>query len=243
MLKIDLHLHTIASRHAHNTILEYINQAKKLRMKVIGISDHGPSDESTTADEVYFMVIGRIPKVINGIRVLKGIEANIIDSNGNLDISNDTVNRLDYVLANFHEGSIYKDQGIKKNTDAMIKTVRSGKINIISHPFHTAHFPIDITRVAEEACKNNVLLEIDLHYIDRHINKGKSLVYLGNIKEIVRIVKKNKKKIIVNSDSHNIWELADDRPLKKIQKEIGLTNNLIINNYPRELFRLLKINE
>jgi putative hydrolase len=41
MLKIDLHIHTIASGHAQNTILEFINQAKDLKMEVIGISDYG----------------------------------------------------------------------------------------------------------------------------------------------------------------------------------------------------------
>ena len=42
MMKVDLHIHTVASGHAHNTILEYLTMAKKLEMSVIGISDHGP---------------------------------------------------------------------------------------------------------------------------------------------------------------------------------------------------------
>ena len=47
----------------------------------------------------------------------------------------------------------------------------------------------------------------------------------------------------VNTDAHNIWELADDRPLKKIKKKIGLTDKMIINNYPKELLKQLNINE
>jgi len=223
--------------------LEYINQAKKLKMKVIGISDHGPSDDSTTANEVYFMTLERIPKKINGIRVLKGIEANIIDDKGNLDISDKTVNRLEYVMANFHEGSTYEDGGIKKNTEVMIKTIRSGKINVNTHPFHNHKFEIDIEKITKEACKNDVLLELDLQYIKKHINERNSLDHLENIKKMVKGVKRCGKKLIVNSDAHNIWELADDTPLKKIKKEIGLNDEMVINNYPKELFKLLKIDE
>ena len=89
MLKIDLHLHTIASGHAYSTINEYIVQAKKNRMKIIGLADHGPVCSETIISEVYFKLMDRIPRTINGIRVLKGIEANI-NNNGGIDISDPT---------------------------------------------------------------------------------------------------------------------------------------------------------
>jgi putative hydrolase len=243
MLKIDIHLHTIASGHAHNTILEYVMQAKKLKMRVIGISDHGPSDDTTTAGEIYFKLLERIPQKIEGVRVLKGIEANIIDNKGNLDISDKIADQLDYVMANFHRGSIYKNRGVGKNTEVMLKTIRSGKLNVITHLFDNETFPVDVEKIAEEACKKDVLLELDLQYIKKHINQRKSQEHLYNIKKMVKVAKKYKKKLIVNSDAHNIWELGDDSPLKKIKKEIGLTDNMIINNYPKELFKLLKIDE
>jgi len=240
MLKIDLHTHTIASGHAHNTILEYINRAKELKMTVLGISDHGPSDDDAIIKESYFKTMTRMPKRINGIRVLKGIEANIINTKGNIDISDKTVGSMDYVLANFHSECPYKNKGEKINTKAMISAIHSGKINIISHPFATEKFPIDIKAVSEAACKNNVLLEIDSAYLSGSKFKPSTI---PNLKVMIAIVKKYKMKVIIGSDAHNIWELADDAPLKKIKKEIGLKDNMIINNYPKELFTLLKIKD
>jgi predicted metal-dependent phosphoesterase TrpH len=35
MLKVDLHIHTVASGHAYNTILEYANGAKELKWKLL----------------------------------------------------------------------------------------------------------------------------------------------------------------------------------------------------------------
>ena len=92
--------------------------------------------------------------------------------------------------------------------------------------------------MSEEACKNNVLLELNLYYLSKSKNNPD---IIPNIKIMVDVVKQYKKKFIIGSDAHNIWELADDSSLKAIKKQIGLTDNLIINNYPQELFKLLKI--
>ncbi len=237
MLKIDLHLHTIASGHAYNTILEYINQAKKLKMKIIGISEHGPAGDIFIS-EIYFKVLYRIPRVIDGIMILRGAEANIINKKGALDISDKTIKKLDYVIAGFHEGTPYKNLGRENNTNTIINCIKSHKVNIISHPFKMDVYDIDIKKVSQTACDYGVLLEINTHYIDDHKIKPNTI---ENLIKMVEVVKKNNKKIIVNSDAHNIWELGDDRALKKIKNKIGLIDKLIINNYPKELLKLLKI--
>ncbi len=238
MLKIDLHLHTIASLHAYSTIYEYIIQAKKLKMKMIGISDHGPDVDSTLTDDIYFRTLDRIPDFIEGIRVLKGAEANIINSKGEIDLSEKALKKLDYVMANFHGVTNYKDGGKIRNTRAVINTIKSGKINIISHPEHMEIGDVDKQKVYETACENNVLLEINLSHIRPKKFTEQTVV---DYKKIVDVAKKYKQKVIVGSDAHNIWEMANDSNLKKIQKEIGLTENMIINNYPKELFKILRI--
>ena len=37
---VDLHVHTVASSHAYSTIYEYIMEAGRKGLKMIGISDH-----------------------------------------------------------------------------------------------------------------------------------------------------------------------------------------------------------
>ncbi|MCK9379162.1 MAG: PHP domain-containing protein [Candidatus Moranbacteria bacterium] len=240
MLKIDLHLHTVASGHAQCTLVEYIEQAKKLKMNVIGISDHGPNNAETLTTEVYFRTLDRIPDVVDGIRVLKGIEANVINEGGDIDVSDKLAERLDFVMASFHENAGYIDQGKEGNTKTLIKLIRSGKIDIITHPFNTKSYDVDMEKISEEACKNNVLLEVNFSYI-----KGRKLqsFTISNLKIIIDIVRRNGKKVILGSDAHNIWELGDDSSLTSIKEEIGLTDDLIINNYSEELFEFLGIKE
>lgn len=238
MLKIDLHIHTVASKHAQGTVYEYIQQAKELGMDAIGIAEHGPALQWNNADEWYFITLCRIPEYVNGVRILKGVEANVLDGKGNIDATDRMLKELDYIIVGFHEKTGYKDLGKKKNTEAMVRAIKSGKVDIVSHPFRTNIYDHDVKKVYEEACRHKVLLEINLDWIKEHKIRHDTL---QNLKDLVKTVKKHKQKVIVNSDSHNVWELGDDSSLKKIKKKIGLTDNLIINNYPKELFKLLNV--
>lgn len=236
-LTIDLHIHTILSGDSHSTLSEYIERAKKLKMKVIGISDHGPGINHVVSHN-HFRSLRRIPSNIDGVRVLKGIEANIIDTKGNIDLNDDILKTLDYTLASIHTGTPYKDKGVEINTLAYINAIKSGKVKIISHPFQT-EVETNIEPIAIAACENNVLLEVDLFYLKPFILNEKTK---AKLKKMIEIVKKYKKKVIVNSDSHNIWELGDDSILTdKLKKEIGLTDDIIINNYPKELEKFLGV--
>lgn len=238
MLKIDLHIHTVASADGHSTVLEYINQAKKLKMKIIGISDHGPGSKESIVPEVHFQTLYRIPEFINGIRVLKGVEANIINKKGNIDVSEYTIKKLDYVSANFHSETPYKNLGIKGNTETVINAIKSKKIKILTHPFWMKTYKVDIKKISEAACLHNVLLEINMHYFRDHKIMPDTL---ANVKTMVDVVKRLKMKVIVGTDSHTIWQLGDDANLLKYKKQIGLTDEMIINNCPKELLNCLNI--
>lgn len=240
MLKIDLHIHTIASGHAYNTILEYVTQAKKLKMKVVGISDHGPSLEGTTTNDIYFKTLSRLPLVIDGVRVLKGIEANIIDQSGKIDLDDKVVVTMDYVMASLHPYTPYKDKGSAGNTKAIINAIKGGKIDIITHPTLDKYFPYSVKEVCEAACQHDVLLELNLSSLSERLVRGNTM---ANMKLLVDTVKKHGQKLIVNSDSHSIWELADDSALTKIKKQLGLTDQMIINNHPKELFEYLGLSK
>ena len=235
MLKVDLHIHTLASEDAQNTLLEQITQAKKMKMKIIGISNHGPGNDVTPVSDVHFRAMARVPKYVMGIRILKGIEANILDIKGTIDVTDRMLERLDYVMAGLHFHTVYRDQGVRKNTQAVLNAMKSGKIQILVHPC-SRRFNVDIEKISQEACKRGVLLEINPHRLTNDIE-------IQNLVKMIEVVRKNRQRLIIGSDAHNIWELADDSRILKIKKEIGLTDNLVINNYPKELFKRLNIKE
>jgi len=73
-MKIDLHTHTIASGHAFGTVWENARAAKARGLEMIAITDHGPSMPGAS-NQLYFRCGDRIPRIIEGVKVLFGVES------------------------------------------------------------------------------------------------------------------------------------------------------------------------
>ena len=240
MLKIDLHIHSVASGHAMSSIMDNVRWAKENKMKVIAITDHGYGIKETNTDHAFFEAISRIPKKMSGIRVLTGIEANIMNSKGDLDVPTRILNKLDIVNVGLHLTDSYKKKDIKSHTNAVINALKKNRKSILTHSYFDQHYEIDIEKIAKAAIENNVLLEMNISCFNKSTFFNEKR-YMDNLKKILKIIKENKKKVIVNSDAHFHEEIGDDKILKKYQKEIGLTNDMIINNYPKELEKALGV--
>lgn len=233
MLKIDLHIHSIHSGHAYGTFYDILNEAARKKMKMIAITDHGPGLIGGTSI-INFKMGGRAPKTYKGVRILWGCELNPINAQGDLDLDERHQKQLDLVLVNFHRHAGYEDLGKKKNTEVIKKILKNPLIKILSHPTHP-QFEYDFEEVWNFAMDCGVMLELNLSYLVKKEND------LDLFKRMVAAVKARGKKLIVNSDAHFLHEIGDDSVLKKKWKELGLSKELIINNYPEELMKFLRI--
>src|SRR5512145_2794968 len=118
----DLHTHTIASGHAYSTVNELVTVAAAKGLSAIALTDHGPSLPG--GPHIYhFGAMRFIPGEIAGVRVLRGCEANITGLDGSIDIPENYLNRLEFVMAGFHEFAGFDSQGIRRNTEAMINAM------------------------------------------------------------------------------------------------------------------------
>jgi putative hydrolase len=157
-IEVDSHTHTVASGHAYSTLAENVQAAAARGMKLLAITDHGPAMPG--APHFWFFKNMRvIPRLLHGVGVLRGIEANIINFQGELDIDHETRQHLDIVLASLHE-PIITPATTSKHTEGVIKAMASGHIDIFAHGGNPS-FPIDIEEVAKAAAWYNVLVEIN----------------------------------------------------------------------------------
>ena len=76
MYPVDLHMHTVASTHAYSTLHDYIAEAQQKGIKLFAITDHGP-DMADAPHYWHFMNMHVWPRTVNGVGILRGIEANI----------------------------------------------------------------------------------------------------------------------------------------------------------------------
>lgn len=87
------------------------------------------------------------PRMVDGVGILRGIEANIKNRQGEIDCTGPMLDALDLILAGFHE-PVMAPSDKTTHTDAMIATISAGDVHIISHPGNPK-YPIDIAEVAK----------------------------------------------------------------------------------------------
>ncbi|MCS6037966.1 phosphatase [Klebsiella pneumoniae subsp. pneumoniae] len=158
MYPVDLHMHTVASTHAYSTLHDYIAEAKRKGIKLFAITDHGP--DMADAPHYWHFVNMRIwPRLVDGVGILRGIESNIKNIEGEIDCSGPMLTSLDLIIAGFHE-PVFPPQDRDTHTQAMIAAMASGKVHMISHPGNPK-YPVDIPAIAEAAARYQVALEIN----------------------------------------------------------------------------------
>jgi len=224
-MKIDLHIHSIASGHALSSVYEIISFAKDNGLTHIGITEHGPAMEGAP-HEGYFDVYTQFPNHLYDVNIYLGVEANILDINGKLDISSNTASYQKVISAGIHERTPYNYNDTISNTEAIINTITNSRCHIITHPYRE-HVKTNLSEIADAATKKGVLLEIN-----NRIFSSPSQELLDEYNRMIKIIKSNKGFVIIGSDSHILETIGDDSAIQKYASYIGLTDEVIINNKP-----------
>ena len=100
-LKIDTHTHSIASGHAYSTIYEMAEAAKRKNLQVLSITDHAPTMPGS-CHEFYFYNLKVIPRDYFDIPILFGVELNILDPEGKVDLHPELLKQMDIAVASIH---------------------------------------------------------------------------------------------------------------------------------------------
>ncbi len=236
-MKIDLHTHTVASGHAHSTIQEMAKSASEKGVEVLAITDHGPAMPGAPVVSNFYCA-DRIPKFIDSVRILFGVEANIINSDGEIDLPERVMNKLDFVMAGFHLKCGYEDLGVEENTEVMIKTMKNKYVKIISHPY-LHKMEVDIEKIALASIEHNVILELNASVF--YLNTIENNLVYDDIKKMVKILKNNGSKILINSDAHSSFEVGKfDAVLNRLD-ELGLEKSDLMNNDVDYIYEFLNI--
>ena len=112
-----------------------------------------------TCHRFYFDNLKVLPKLLHGVRILKGVELNIIDYEGSVDLPDSLIMELELVIASLHLPT-FTVGSVEQNTDALVNAMKNPYIHIIGHP-DDSRIPIDTKRLVEAAAQYKVMLEIN----------------------------------------------------------------------------------
>ncbi|MDR2803220.1 MAG: phosphatase [Treponema sp.] len=158
-IQVDTHTHSIASLHAYSTISELVNGAEKNGLKGFVLTEHGPALQGGLPHPYYFGNLQVLPREINGITLFKGVELNIMNEAGGLDLPEKYLKLLDFVMAGLHE-ACFTPSDKETNTRAMLAAIRNPYVDCISHPGNPV-YPIDYEEVVKTATRLGKALEIN----------------------------------------------------------------------------------
>ncbi|ABY92359.1 putative hydrolase [Thermoanaerobacter thermohydrosulfuricus] len=232
-LVLDTHTHTISSGHAYSTITENAREAYKKGLQLICMTDHGPKMPGA-AHLWYFGNLKVLPEKIEGVEILKGVEVNIMDEEGNLDLPEGILKKLDIVIASLHDVCFEPSDDIERNTKAIINAIKNPYVDIIGHPGNPI-YPIDIEKVLMAAKEYGKFIEIN--------NSSFVSSRKGSEENCFLIAKKAKEmgvKIAVGSDAHVSFDVGRFEEALKVIKNAGITEDLVLNTDVGKIKEYLK---
>lgn len=232
--ELDVHTHTLASGHAYNTIAEMAKIASKKGLKLLGITEHAPKMPGT-CHEFYFQNLGCVNREMFGVELLLGAELNIISYDGAVDLPEDTLKRLDILVASLHTPCI-KPGSKADNTDAILGVMDNPYINIIGHP-DDGRFPIDYEAMVKKAKEKKVLIEINNNSLNPN---GFRLNARENDIKILELCKKYQTPIVIDSDAHSCDIIANHQNVDSLLELVDFPEKLIMNCSAKDFKKYIK---
>ena len=229
-IELDMHTHTLASGHAYSTLQEMARAGAEKGLKLLGITEHTPGIPGT-CDSIYFRNLHVVPRQMYGVDLMLGAEINILDAKGNMDADEALMKRLDIRIAGIH--LLCYEHGTKEeNTFGMIQAIRHPYIQIISHPGDgTAELDFEPIVLASKEC--GTLLEINNSSLKPA--RGKQDARTNNL-EILRLCKQYEVPVILGSDAHISFDIANYQYVYDLLQETEFPELLIVNQSV-EMFR------
>ncbi len=181
----DLHSHSDATDGQHS-LREMAEAAKSRGYAYLAITDHSKRvtiahgmDEARLRRQIE--AIDRLNGTLKGIRILKGVEVDILE-NGSLDVRDSVLKRLDLVVGAIHSGF---GSSRDKQTERIIRAMDNPYFNILAHPTgrlinQRPAYEIDMERVMRAALERGCFLELNaqperLDLNDVHCRMAKDL--------------------------------------------------------------------
>jgi DNA polymerase (family 10) len=201
----DLHMHTVASD-GHATLEDMAEAAKALGYKYIAITDHSKAlamanglDEKRVIE--FARRVRRLDPKALGIRVMSGIECDI-RKDGSMDLADEALAALDVVVGSVHS---YLNLETAAMTERLLRALECRYLRVLGHPtgrllLQREAFPFDFERVATEAARRGVALEI---------NASPERLDLDPV--LLRAAKDRGAKFVISTDAHHPKHLSNMR--------------------------------
>lgn len=217
----DFHTHTLFSPHAYSTVTENAAAAARCGLLAVACTDHAEATPDT-GHHWHFTNMKILPPVIESVRVLRGMEANVLDFTGRIDASPVLRGQMELVIASMHAGTM-PEGSVEEITQAWTAVAADPDIDIIGHS-GTPRYAFDFEVVVPLFGQHGKVVEI---------NEGSFRIRPGsyeNCKRIAELCKQHGVRIAVSSDAHFHVNIGQFNNAIALLDDIDFPPELIVNN-------------
>lgn len=226
---LDTHTHTLASGHAYSTIRENAQAAAKKGLELLAITDHAPKLWGS-CQTIYFQNLKVVDRHAYDVELLMGVELNILDEQGNIDLPLRTLKQMDLTIASLHVPCFIPGSR-EFNTEACVNAMKNPFVNILGHP-DDPRYPVDYRALVQAAKEYEVLLELN----NSSLRPGGSRKNArGFDVEMLKLCMEYQTPIVIGSDAHVDTDIGRHDEALELLEEIGFPEELAVNRSVEEL--------
>lgn len=234
-IEIDTHTHTLVSGHAYSTISEMAQATAEKGLKGLAITEHAP-DMPGSCHLYYFQNLHVVPRQKYGVELLMGAELNILNEQGEVDLSPGLSRKLDIMIASMHLPCYRGEKNKDAVTQAYLNVMEADYIDIIGHP-DDGRFPVDMKRLVKKAKETGTLLEVNNSSLRPDGFRENTW---ENCQEMLRECKEQGAMIVLGSDAHVDVDVAGYEYCYKALEACSFPEELVANATMERLKASLK---
>ena len=230
----DLHTHTLCATHAYYTLDEMTAAARDMGYQAMALTDHA-SAMPDSPHIWHFSNWDALPRTVNGVAMLYGAEANVMDTKGGLDMSQTDLAAQDWVVASIHSPCVPGILTRKEATRLWLGVAENPYVDCIGHS-EQENYRYDYDEVVKVFARNNKVVEMNGN--SANVRKDG----IPNMRLLLQTCLQYGCRIAINSDAHSIHQLHNNTlSLCAMMDELHFPQELIVNATAQNLVNELKL--
>ena len=204
-LRGDLHMHTTETD-GRDDLATMAQAAQRLGREYVAITEHSKALAMANGlDERRALEHAARVRALNGrfenFTLLAGIECDIL-ADGRLDLSDDCLSELDFVVASIHS---HFSQEPAQLTDRLLRAIECPWVDVLGHPtgrrlLKRDPLAYDMTAILDSAARHGVAMEINCQVERLDLNDSHA-----------RAARERGIPLVISTDAHNVNELKNLR--------------------------------
>ena len=220
-IEVDTHTHTVLSGHAWSTLRENAAAGRSFGLLGMCLTEHGHGLGGGIPYYLTSTAVRMLPPELEGLQMFYGVEANIMDTAGTIDIAPYMLAMSAWTIASIH-GECMDIGCEEENTNAYIVALRHPAVDMLGH-IDDARTPSHFETVIKEAAVQGKIIEINNNSLKNR--KGS----VPRVEEIARLCAKHDVRVAVSSDAHFDEMVGRVWPSLELLERVGFPDDLVVN--------------